>query len=180
MGSASSSPFINSQIKVDMDSKLQVKENYDFTKSTAQNYASTEAKFYGKYQLERSVMDYTYHKHYTKERQLLQDTIIARFHNTIIHDSKNDSLICTTPLENWIVFTAGPMGAGKGHTIHWLNSQGLFPLDAFVNVDPDAIRSLLPETEEYNRLDQNSTGYLTQKEVGYISEVRMRRFDNVD
>lgn len=66
----------------------------------------------------------------------------------------------------------GPMGAGKGHTMNFLNSQGLFPLDAFVNVDPDAIRSLLPETPTYHELNAYTAGFLTQKEVGYISEVR--------
>eukprot|EP00981_Chlorochromonas_danica_P003882 scaffold735_cov159-Ochromonas_danica.AAC.14 len=63
------------------------------------------------------------------------------------------------------------MGAGKGHTLQWLNRQDLFPLDAFVNVDPDAIRELLPEFDGYNRRNIGTMGYLTQKEVGYISEV---------
>lgn len=67
------------------------------------------------------------------------------------------------------------MGAGKGYTMKWLASQGLFPFEAFVNVDPDEIRMLLPEMKEYNRLDDNTAGFLTQKEVGYISEVRHRR-----
>ena len=64
------------------------------------------------------------------------------------------------------------MGAGKGHTMQWLYKNDLFPLDAFVNVDPDAIRYLLPETTHYNKRDDNTAGYLTQKEVGYISEVQ--------
>eukprot|EP01034_Spumella_vulgaris_P024115 gene24115-30423_t len=63
------------------------------------------------------------------------------------------------------------MGAGKGHTVSWLNQTGLFPLEAFVNVDPDAIRLLLPETDEYNNRDAMTCGHLTQKEVGYISEI---------
>ncbi|KAJ1429856.1 zeta toxin-domain-containing protein [Ochromonadaceae sp. CCMP2298] len=63
------------------------------------------------------------------------------------------------------------MGAGKGHTIQWLFQNDLFPFDAFVNVDPDAIRALLPEVPQYNAVDDQRTGHLTQKEVGYISEV---------
>ena len=63
------------------------------------------------------------------------------------------------------------MGAGKGHTINWLNKSGIFPLDAFVNVDPDNIRDLLPETEGYNKRDPSTMGFLTQKEVGYLTEV---------
>lgn len=63
------------------------------------------------------------------------------------------------------------MGVGKGHTIRWLDSIDLLSLDAFVNVDPDVIRKILPEFEEYNIRNNQTMGYLTQKEVGYISEV---------
>ena len=60
--------------------------------------------------------------------------------------------------------------------MEWLAQNSLFPLDAFVNVDPDAIRSLLPETAHYNEINDQTTGYLTQKEVGYISEVLLYTF----
>ena len=63
------------------------------------------------------------------------------------------------------------MGVGKGHTINWLHKTGLFPMDAFVNVDPDLIRQLLPEIEGYNRRDPTTMGFLTQKEVNYLTEV---------
>jgi hypothetical protein len=36
-----------------------------------------------------------------------------------------------TPEDNWLVFTAGCMGARQGHAMSWLASQDL-PLDAFV------------------------------------------------
>ena len=44
-------------------------------------------------------------------------------------------------------------------------------MKAFVEVDPDKLRELLPEFKEYNRRDSNTAGFLTQKEVGYLSEV---------
>jgi hypothetical protein len=75
------------------------------------------------------------------------------------------SLLCLS------VHSQGVMGAGKGHTMEWLHREGLFPKEAFVNVDPDAIRYLLPEYEHYNQIDNSKTGFMTQKEVGYISEV---------
>lgn len=84
-----------------------MENKYDFTKSTEENYQSSEAAFYGVYRRERSVLDYTYHKHYTKERQLLQDKIIEKFHRTIVYDKRHPQLSCVSPLENWIVFTAG-------------------------------------------------------------------------
>jgi hypothetical protein len=46
-------------------------------------------------------------------------------------------------------------------------SQGLFL--SLVKVDPDALQALLPENKEYRR--NPMTCYLTQKEVGYISEI---------
>lgn len=62
-------------------------------------------------------------------------------------------------------------GAGKGHTIEWLYQNDLFPFDAFVNVDPDKIRNLLPEFNTYIQYNISTAGSLTQKEVGYISEI---------
>lgn len=150
--------------------QFEIKRDYNYSLSTEENYQTDDHAFYGKYKHERSVLDYSYHKHYSKERQLLQDELIDQFLTTYVYDKSSD-MVCSSPLENWIVFTAGPMGAGKGHTISWLGAQGLFPISAFVHVDPDRIRALLPEVAEYNRVDPESTGYLTQKEVGYISEV---------
>lgn len=144
--------------------------NYNFLKSTEDNYKASTPVFVGKYQEQRRALDYSYHTHYTPERQYLHDQLIDLFHATRVHDQKTNSF-CEAPLENWIVFTAGPMGAGKSHTINWLQHHNLFPLDAFVRVDPDQIRELLPEISGYNARDTSQTGYLTQREVGYISEV---------
>jgi hypothetical protein len=149
---------------------FRMRADYNYSLSSEENYSSNEKVFVGKYSYERSLLDYTYHHYYIEERQLLHDQIIDMFLRTRVFDSVTN-ITCETPLENWIVFTAGVMGAGKGHTIQFLHNEGLFPKDAFVNVDPDIFRSLLPEFEEYNRLDSNTAGYLTQKEVGYISEV---------
>ena len=46
---------------------------------------------------------------YSKSRQEFQDTIIEKFlDGTVIHDNTN-GLVCKTPTEPWIVFTAGVM-----------------------------------------------------------------------
>merc|ERR1719223_1149236 len=95
----------------------------------------------------RNELDYEYHRKYTIERQLFQDALIENFLKTIVKDKDNANVTCDHPTENWIVFTAGPMGAGKGRTINWLAQEGLFPMSAFVNVDPDVIRGMLPEFE---------------------------------
>jgi hypothetical protein len=109
-----------------------IPSNYDFSLSTEENYSVTRRKknlaspslspvlpgacrpfdeevfptFVGKYALERSLLDYSYHCHYIEERQLLHDQMIDKFHKTIVHDVKND-WYCESPEENWIVFTAG-------------------------------------------------------------------------
>jgi hypothetical protein len=153
------------------DESFSVPYRYNFSVSTTTNYRSDSPVLVGKYKKQRSLLDYNYHTYYSAERQLLHDQLIDQFLRTRVYDRKQN-VYCETPLENWIVFTAGVMGAGKGHTIQWLNDQGLFPMEAFVNVDPDALRMLLPETAEYNKRDDQTTGFLTQKEVGYISEVR--------
>jgi hypothetical protein len=60
---------------------------------------------------------------------------------------------------------------GKSFTVDWLNENGLFPLESFVKVDPDTMRDMLPENQEYTRINPKTAGSFTQKEVGYISEV---------
>lgn len=78
--------------------------------------------FVGKYARERSELDYTFHENYIPERQLFHDILIDQFFKTLVTD-KNSGLSCERPRDNWLVFTAGCMGAGKGHTVSWLNSQ---------------------------------------------------------
>lgn len=165
-------------------------QNYDYSQTTEDTYAivnpitenwkgvdevgadeSIKQKlFVGKYADDRAGLDYSYHKFYNQDRQVLQDSMIDLFHDTVVHDTENNTT-CEVPSENWMVFTAGCMGAGKGHTIHWLASQGLFPLNAFVRVDPDDLRDLLPELPGYIRENPSTAGNMTQKEAGYIAEV---------
>lgn len=71
----------------------------------------------------------------------------------------------------WMVFTAGSMGVGKSFTMSWLGKKKLFPTHQFIFIDPDEIRSLLPEYKYYLNNDHESLGNLTQKEAGYISEI---------
>jgi predicted kinase len=115
-------------------------------------------------------MDYTYHSNYTRERQRFQDSIICEFMNAAVITDKNGE-VCTTPTEPWLVFTAGAMGAGKSYTLNKLVNEGRFPLLAFVQVDPDAIRMFIPEYHVYVAENPELAGKLTQKEAGYIAEI---------
>lgn len=89
---------------------------YDWSLSTEENYRSdADCQLYGNYAAIRKTLDYSYHSNYTKERQLLQDTIIdhlLNIANANIVDPKFGEM-CSTPSHPWIAFTAGCMGVGK-------------------------------------------------------------------
>jgi len=133
---------------------------------------SEENGFHGEFADIRATLDYTYHKHYSRERQALQDEVARAFLHTVVRDSQNGRW-CERPSSPWVVFTAGAMGAGKSRAMRWVSERGLFPLASFVLVDPDAIRYQLPEMAGYLARDQALAGKLTQKEAGYIQEVLM-------
>lgn len=101
--------------------------------SSEENHKSNDMTFYGRFAHIRGSLDYTYHSNYTPDRQKLQDVIILEFLKAAIIEDK-DGEVCTTPTEPWLVFTAGPMGAGKSFTMRKLVEKGRFPLLAFVNV----------------------------------------------
>lgn len=135
----------------------------DLQLSTTALHGASTMEFFGDYAETRAALDYDYHCNYTPERQELQDKIIAGY---LAGGNK-----CSAP---WIVFTAGPMGAGKSHVIRWLLSRGDFPLDAFVLVDPDRVRWALPEMQSYVDFDRTTAGAKTNKESGYVCEIIVR------
>jgi len=61
----------------------------------------------------RRLLDYeSWHVHYTPQRQAVQDAIVAEFLEAGVRSD--------TP---WLVFTAGPMGAGEDMS-HLLRGRG--------------------------------------------------------
>jgi len=152
------------------DIMLRSIRSFDIQKSTEENHMSNNSYFYGPYAHIRKTIDYTYHHNYRRERQLLQDAIISEY---LIKASikDKDGEYCTTPTEPFVVFTAGAMGAGKGHVINYMDTNGYFPLASFVLVDPDEIRSLFPEYALYKSENPFKAGEMTRKEAGYIVEI---------
>jgi hypothetical protein len=142
---------------------------YSWHQSTHDTYRVPSLEFHGKYISARSTLDYSYHSNYSKSRQLLQDQIVETLLN-----STWDGPQCATPVEPWIVFTAGAMGAGKSYTIRQLAARGHFPLSTFVAVDPDDIRGHLPEFNVMVEHFPQQAGEWTRKEAGYISELLTR------
>eukprot|EP00581_Thalassiosira_minuscula_P006305 CAMPEP_0183746956 /NCGR_PEP_ID=MMETSP0737-20130205/67020_1 /TAXON_ID=385413 /ORGANISM="Thalassiosira miniscula, Strain CCMP1093" /LENGTH=406 /DNA_ID=CAMNT_0025982663 /DNA_START=266 /DNA_END=1486 /DNA_ORIENTATION=- len=166
-------------------SQQPIPAKYSLSKSTQGNYAAEDGvkDFYGPFQEIRSRLDYNYHGNYSKERQLFQDKIVEKqLDGTTIVD-RNSGRVCKTPTEPWIVFTAGVMGAGKSHTMKQLSSKGLFPLQSYVVVDPDEIRSHFPEYHLYAQRMPQRAGELTHREAGYLTEIvteaAMQRGHNV-
>ncbi len=142
---------------------------FSVLRSSEENHQSDDRLFYGRFAHIRATLDYSYHRNYTFERQMLQDAIISEFLDaTYFTDKHGDK--CTTPTEPWVVFTAGAMGSGKSYTMrHLVNrgmrhlvNRGLFPLLAFVRVDPDELRRYLPEFHLYIQQSPEDAGTLTR------------------
>jgi hypothetical protein len=141
---------------------------FDAQKSTEEAYGRkvnkwSEDVFTIKYRSQRMALDSTYHWLYSLDRQAMQDKLI----DDVLNDCRHTEL---SPFP-WVVFTAGPMGAGKGYVLDWMESQGYFPRKQFVSVDPDEIRRCLPEWEEYVAHDEQSAGGKTQKEASMLAEL---------
>ena len=134
---------------------------YDLMKSTEDNYASCDLKFYGEFAGLRERVDYSHHNNYIMKRQIFQDTIINEFLNSV----------GTKSTQPWMVFTAGAMGVGKGYTMGKLLEKGHFPLHTFIHVDPDEIRNRLPEFQCYVKENPEFAGQMTQKEAGFIADI---------
>jgi len=126
--------------------------------------------FYGPYAHIRETLDYEYHSNYTQDRQRLQNAIIYDILDDVLLNDVNGNK-GTIPRNPWIVFTAGPMGAGKGYTMNLLVERGLFPIDGFVTIDPDEVRRRLPEYALYVKNCPLKAGDLTRKEAGFITEI---------
>lgn len=135
--------------------------------STADHFQDkADGAFYGPYAHIRKQLDHTYHGHYQKERQWLQDCIVEEF-----LDGVHSTDSCTTPNEPWLIYTVGAPGAGKIHTLMSLIKKGKLPLLGFVMIDQDAIRRRLPEFQSYLQNCPETVDAFTGREAGYIVEI---------
>jgi hypothetical protein len=105
-------------------------------------------------------VDYGYHNNYTEERQLWQDKII----HSVVYKTAAQA----TP---WIVYTCGPMGAGKGYALTWMSDNGYFPLEKIVHIDPDHFKSVMTEWVGYTERDTSSAGSFCHAESAFIQEL---------
>jgi predicted ABC-type ATPase len=116
--------------------------------------------FYGKFVHIRKTLDYSFHKVYPKERQLLQDDIISLF----LDVGKKSN-------RPYLILTAGAMGAGKSHTIKKVLEDAY---SRFVVADVDKIKYLLPEMKEILKKDPVGAGKVLHPEACTIHEILFR------
>jgi len=142
---------------------MRAEPAYDYSKSTQENFrlADGSTRTWGPYKKIRDSLDKQYHGGYTRQRQAVQDELIAGVIGP--HQAQQE-----TP---WIVFTAGAMGAGKSRTIHWLAAKGIFPLHDIVNIDSDVFKTAFPEWPGYVARDPLTAGSQTRRESGYLVEI---------
>mmetsp|Transcript_10557 Transcript_10557/g.24558 ORF Transcript_10557/g.24558 Transcript_10557/m.24558 type:complete len:688 (+) Transcript_10557:264-2327(+) len=136
-----------------------VAEDYDYAKSTNDNYGVKGRSFFGKYAGIRATLDYRYHVNYCQERQRWQDAAV-------------DSVVARTAAQAnpWVVFTCGPMGAGKGYALSWMSANGYFPIEDIVHVDPDHFKRIMPEWPEYTARGEEA-GSLCHLESTFLQEI---------
>jgi hypothetical protein len=151
-----------------------ISNKYNFHRSTNDNYGVLHREFYGPYAGIRARVDYSYHTNYTKERQEWQDRAIDSVVNR------------TAPVANpWVVYTCGPMGAGKGYVISWMSKNGIFPLEDIVHIDPDHFKELMPEWAAYMERPYTApkAGDMCHRESAFLQEIAqeiaMRSSQNV-
>lgn len=135
--------------------------SYDYSQPTWVNHRSNcPTCFYGPFASIRSRMDRTYHFNYHQARQEVQDAIITE----VIHRGKSNE-------RPWVVYTAGPMGVGKSRALRRLSASGVLPMDDFVCIDPDEVKTMLPERELYLRRNKGNASTLLHKESSFICEL---------
>lgn len=131
--------------------------------ATVDAYRGEPNVFAARFAETRASLDYTYHINPTLQRQELQDAIISGF----VEQAKR------WEVRPWVLFTAGPMGAGKSYTLRALSRKGLFPLSKFVLLDSDAFKYELPEMQSLVRANCHSAASKTHKESGMLVEIAM-------
>mmetsp|Transcript_20443 Transcript_20443/g.43845 ORF Transcript_20443/g.43845 Transcript_20443/m.43845 type:complete len:485 (-) Transcript_20443:379-1833(-) len=117
----------------------------------------------------RVKLDYGYHRPPARGRQELQDHILGKIRGA--SDGAASSSSSTAKGRPWIVFTAGPMGVGKGYALTMLHRSGLFPLDSFLKIDPDLIKNELPEMAGYLVRDPGSAATKLHRESGQMADI---------
>jgi len=112
----------------------------------------------------RKELNSLYHSNYTIERQILQDKIITELVS-----------VGRSIERPWLVYVAGAIGAGKTYTIRKFSEKHFFPLIAFVVIDLDRIKCMLPDMEKFIENDPDTASNRVHKEACLIAEIIERQ-----
>ena len=165
-------------------------QEFDWSKPTFEAYASQSHEYAASFQRARQKLDYSYHKNPLLERQQFQDRVLqtildaavkaseSQTHSTEEKEESKSSLESSVNENDsrdherpWIVFSAGPMAAGKSYVLTQLHHRNLFPLDQFVTIDPDKLKSELPEMAGYLAQDPESAATKVHRESTQMADV---------
>ena len=148
--------------------KAQLDKKIKQYKSNLNRIVTSQRLNIGKYKAIKNKLDHSYHGIFTVARQ--------KFHDKVIADYMKGIKLTGSRKKPRVIFTAGPMGVGKGYALEKLNAC-TYPQGNFVTVDPDRIKNYLPEFKEQINLRKNlsadikagAAGYV-HKESGYLAE----------
>ncbi|GAA5874655.1 hypothetical protein JCM1840_007439 [Sporobolomyces johnsonii] len=149
---------------------------------------------YGPYAKERASLDWSYHVVPSRARQALQDQIVSLVLGTEVCECKDagDDEPCRIASERHgiaavgelgvddgtgdekplALFTAGGMGAGKGHTLRdMLKTRRIRLPSNTVWIDPDALSRLLPERPLYVSHCPSRASALLHPEASLLQEI---------
>lgn len=143
---------------------------YDWeTPSQEAYYDEQEHSFSGAFEAARQKLDYSYHRHPAAKRQILQDAILSQ----VMQSEKESAPAAAAAADKrpWLVFSAGPMGVGKSYALSKLHSVGYFPLDQFIKVDPDMLKSEIPEFPGYMEENPDSAATLLHGESTQMADI---------
>ena len=157
----------------------------DWDHPTFEVYFDPEyADFTPDFKQARQKLDYSYHLNPAKSRQELQDAILSRVVQAattrtgiVESDSSSEQKeeekgeIVMPTRRPWIIFSAGSMGVGKGYVLSKLNERGLFPLDQLLHIDPDMIKTELPEMSGYLHKDAASAATKVHRESTQMADI---------
>lgn len=137
---------------------------------TSSSSSTGTSTYRSKYQTLRDRLDPTYHDTYNKSRLMFQDNLLDQY-LLQRQPSKQQPTNCHNQPQ-WLVATAGAMGAGKSHTLHELHQRQRFDLDRYLVVDPDIVRQqYLPEYSQFVQTHPHWAGEWTRKEAGLLCEL---------
>lgn len=141
-------------------SAWRVGSDYDFARATHDNYeAPVEAGYVGRLAGIRERLDAMWHGNYICERQRWQDAAVHAValpadaaadmalksnRASRVEQGPSDSGKCAAPTSRpWLVYTMGPMGAGKGYCMNYMSQCDILPLRQIVHIDPDRFKQMM-------------------------------------